>query len=253
MGTSSAYSLTSTAPTPTLASLGSFAMTSASAVQDDITADVRQMWAAAGGPAQDAVTRTLGAAEEATRLAVSARSAGGPGPGYGTSGFGCSLAEVAAVLKGGVTPEVVCVDSYGWDTHTGMNQGGGRIIPWVLADFAASLDAFVTDLGPDLMSRTTVVAMTEFGRTADENSSGGTDHGFGSTMIALGAGVQGGRVHGPHPGLATSDLEGGALAIGTDYRDPLAELVTHRLGNAAHLDTVFPGHTPRPLGVFAAA
>jgi uncharacterized protein (DUF1501 family) len=251
MGGASAYALASTVPVPAMASLGSFTLASADGAADQVAADVRAMWGTAGGPAQDAVTRTLTAARQATQMAGDAGLAATPG--YGTSAFGTAMGEVARVLRAGVTPEVVCVDSYGWDTHVNMRQGDGRIIPYVLKDFASTLEAFATDIGPEAWARTTVVAMTEFGRTADQNAAGGTDHGFGSTMIALGAGVRGGKVHGAHPGLSGSQLSGGALAIATDYRDALAELVTHRLGNAAHLSTVFPGYTPKPLGVFTAA
>lgn len=251
MGGASAYALSSNVPTPAMASLGSFTLASADAAAAQVTDDVRAMWGAAGGPAENAVSRTLEAARQATRMAA------GSGPavtaGYGTSAFGAAMGEVGRVLRSGVVPEVVCVDSYGWDTHVTMRQGDGRVIPYVLKDFAATLDAFATDIGPQAWARTTVVALTEFGRTSDQNAAGGTDHGFGSTMIALGAGVRGGRVLGAHPGLATSQLDGGALAIATDYRDPLAELVAQRLGNAAHLPTVFPGYTPKPVGLFTAA
>ncbi|MGG5260337.1 DUF1501 domain-containing protein [Phycicoccus avicenniae] len=251
MGGASAYALSSTLPTPAMASLGSFAVTSADGVQEQVTSDIREMWAAAGGPAEAAATRTLDAARQATQAAT--KSGPPTVSGYGGSAFGQAMGEVARVLRAGVTPEVVCVDSYGWDTHVNMRQGDGRVLPYVLKDFASTLDAFVTDIGPEAMSRTTIVAMTEFGRTADQNTSGGTDHGFGSTMIALGAGVRGGRVLGRHPGLTASALNGGALAIATDYRDGLAELVSQRLGNGANLATVFPGYTPKPLGLFTAA
>jgi len=121
------------------------------------------------------------------------------------------MQDVAQVIRSGIVPEVVCVDSEGWDTHINMGMPDGRVIPGVLGDFAATLDTFVTDLGPDIMARTTIIAMTEFGRTADQNGSGGTDHGYGSTMIALGAGVHGGQVVGRDV-VEASDVHGIEIA-----------------------------------------
>lgn len=249
LGGSSAYALSTTWPTLAMASLGSYKVTAAADIRPQVLGDISTMWAGAGGIPEDTLVETLAAAEQTTRLAAQ-RYAPSGGVWYSSSAFAQRMQDVAQVIRSGIVPEVVCVDSEGWDTHINMGMPDGRVIPGVLGDFAATLDTFVTDLGPDIMARTTIIAMTEFGRTADQNGSGGTDHGYGSTMIALGAGVHGGQVVGTHPGLATSELDGGALAIGTDYRDPLAELVQHRLGNAANLATVFPGHTPSPVGLF---
>ena len=38
------------------------------------------------------------------------------------------------------------------------------------------------------------------------------------------------------------------LAITTDYRDVLAEIITQRVGNP-NVATVFPDHTPTPVGL----
>ena len=98
------------------------------------------------------------------------------------------------------------------------------------------------------MAGVTVVTMSEFGRRAHENGSGGTDHGHGNVMFLMGGGVNGGQVHTRWPGLAPAALDDGDLAITTDYRDVLAEVVTRRLLNPA-LDQVFPGYTPGAVGV----
>ena len=91
--------------------------------------------------------------------------------------------------------------------------------------------------------------MSEFGRRVAENGSGGTDHGHGSCMFVLGSGILGGRVYGTWPTLAGEALYGpGDLALTTDYRDVLAELVETRLGNPG-LSEVFPGYTPTRLGL----
>jgi len=102
----------------------------------------------------------------------------------------------------------------------------------------------------DAMNRVVVVAMSEFGRTIDENGSQGTDHGHGNAMFLLGGGVQGGKVYGDWPTLtpeARDDADD--LAITTDYRHVLAEMLQRRLGATA-LDAIFPGFTPKPLNLF---
>ncbi len=96
----------------------------------------------------------------------------------------------------------------------------------------------------------TVVVVSEFGRNVRENGSGGTDHGRGTTMFAMGKGIAGGRVLTKNwPGLAKENLEAGQdLKVTVDYRDILSEIVQNRLGNP-NLGFVFPSWTPTTLGV----
>jgi uncharacterized protein (DUF1501 family) len=107
---------------------------------------------------------------------------------------------------------------------------------------ATSLAAFFNDLGP-LADKVTVVTISEFGRRVRENANYGLDHGHGNVMFLLGAGVRGGY-HGTWPGLVDSlDAD---LAVTTDYRSVLAEVVTKRLGRS--VATVFPGFAPEVVG-----
>ncbi len=77
----------------------------------------------------------------------------------------------------------------------------------------------------------TLVTMSEFGRTARENGTGGTDHGHANAMFVLGGQVKGGKVYGKWPGLSNDQLnEGRDLALTTDYRQVLGEVVAHTLG-----------------------
>ncbi len=101
------------------------------------------------------------------------------------------------------------------------------------------------------MERITVVTMSEFGRRVAENSSSGFDHGHGSFMLALGAGVIGGQVYGEWPGLAPGNLVfSGDLDITVDYRTVLAELLNKRF-DQDDFATVFPDWSPEPeLGLF---
>jgi uncharacterized protein (DUF1501 family) len=82
--------------------------------------------------------------------------------------------------------------------------------------------------------------MSEFGRTARENGTAGTDHGHANVMFVLGGTVNGGKVHGRWPGLNNEQLnEGRDLALTTDYRQVLGEVVSKAMG-ASNLDLVFP-------------
>jgi uncharacterized protein (DUF1501 family) len=82
--------------------------------------------------------------------------------------------------------------------------------------------------------------MTEFGRSVRQNGTKGTDHGHGSCFLAMGSGVNGGKVLGDWPGLAPEQLfEERDLAVTTDYRNVLAEVVRKQLG-VTELNRVLP-------------
>lgn len=89
----------------------------------------------------------------------------------------------------------------GWDTHKGQSAGIGRS----LTRLERTILRLKDQLGP-AWSTTTLIAMTEFGRTARENGTKGTDHGTGGVMLMAGGAVRGGKVYGRWPGLADSDL-----------------------------------------------
>ncbi|NWF63265.1 MAG: DUF1501 domain-containing protein [Chloroflexi bacterium] len=167
---------------------------------------------------------------------------------YPDSEFGQSLMQVAQLIKAQIGVEVAAVDLGGWDTHITQGQFSGDM-PNLLADLSAALAAFYLDLG-DMMKRVTVTAMSEFGRRAIENGGLGTDHGHGNVMMVLGKSINGGRVFGQWPGLSNEKLVGpGDLAITTDFRSVLGELVSKHLQNP-FLDQVFPNFTDyQPLGI----
>ncbi|MCB8932163.1 MAG: DUF1501 domain-containing protein [Fimbriimonadaceae bacterium] len=169
------------------------------------------------------------------------------GAAYPDSELGRGLRQVAFLAKARVGLEVAFLDRGGWDTHVAQGSSTGYMALG-LTDVSDSLAAFAKDLGPAL-DRTTVVVMTEFGRRLQENSGLGTDHGRGSVMTVLGGGTQGGRVHAKWPGLEPHELdEVGDLRVTTDYRDVLAEILDKRV-RSTNLAAVFPGHTPKALGV----
>ena len=162
---------------------------------------------------------------------------------YPAGGFGRSMQQIAQLIKANVGVEVAFADINGWDTHvneTGAEPATGQLAN-NLAQLGQSLAAFYQDLG-DRMEDVTLVTMSEFGRTVKENGDRGTDHGHANVMFVLGGDVRGGKVYGAWPGLADEQLyEGRDLALTTDFRDVLGELVARHLGNP-NLRSVFPGY-----------
>ena len=173
------------------------------------------------------------------------------GAAYGRDEFSTGLRRLAQLLKADVGVEAAAVDLPGWDSHFAQEAQVDR-----LADrLATGLAAFRRDLGKR-WERTTVVVMTEFGRTVEENSAFGTDHGRGGAMFVLGGGVAGGRVLGAWRGLSPEVLEPrgllegyGDLPVLNNYRDVLAPVLRAHGAGAADLAAVFPGHRPVPLPV----
>lgn len=161
-------------------------------------------------------------------------------------GFGMGLRQIAQLIKADVGLEVASIDLGGWDTHENQGTQGG-FFNSQLSVLARGLNAFYTDL-QDHMSNVTVITMSEFGRRVAENASAGTDHGHGNFMFLMGGGIQGGHVYADWPSLAPELLNNGDLAITTDYRDVLAEVLTQRMSNSA-IHEVFPNFTHTPQGI----
>ncbi|MCL4253448.1 MAG: DUF1501 domain-containing protein, partial [Anaerolineae bacterium] len=168
------------------------------------------------------------------------------GADYPDSEFGRGLRQIAQLIKADMGLEVACVDSGGWDTHDGQGSIDGEMA-FLLDDFARGLAAFYADL-QDYMGRVTVVSMSEFGRTASENASGGTDHGRANVMFVMGGGSTGG-VYADWRGMTDDVMDEGDLAVTTDYRDILAELLIKRVKNNA-VDQIFPNHTVNVHNLF---
>ncbi len=162
-----------------------------------------------------------------------------PDARYPRSPLGTSLQQIAFLVKSDVGLEVAFAESGGWDPHVQQGTAQGSFSRRA-SDLARAVAAFWRDLG-DHRDDVTVMTMTEFGRTAAENGSGGTDHGHGSCLFVLGSGVDGGKVHGDFPGLERDALyEGRDLPVTTDFRAVFSEVA------GRHLDLdpdagLFPG------------
>jgi uncharacterized protein (DUF1501 family) len=162
---------------------------------------------------------------------------------YPRGKYGDALRQIAQLLKSDVGLEMAFAEIGGWDHHAAEGGASGQIAQRH-REFGGALAAFHRDMG-DRMSDIVVVTMTEFGRTVRENGNRGTDHGHASVSFVMGGPVRGGKVHGRWPGLAPGNLyEGRDLAVTTDFRDLLGELLTRHLG-ATDLKAVFPGFDVR--------
>jgi len=159
------------------------------------------------------------------------------GASYAETGFAQGMKQIGQIIRANMGLEAVAIDINGWDTHAAQGGVQGPLAN-LLQELAGGLSAFYTDMQDD-MHRITVVVMSEFGRRAQENASKGTDHGHGNAMFLMGGGVNGGKVYGAWPGLADEALDRGDLAVTTDYRTILSEIVKKRLLNG-HLSLVFP-------------
>ena len=174
---------------------------------------------------------------------------------YPDTDFGRKLQQIAQLIKADIGLEVAEVDYDGWDTHQGqgnvVGQYGDRV-----QGFAEGLAAFTKDLG-DRLNDTMILTMSDFGRTAAENGTGGTDHGWANCMIAVGgnlATASAGGIVKPvlskWPGLEKDQLhQGRDLLHTTDFRDVLGEVVSVHLGNP-QIKTVLPSHDFKPVGIF---
>jgi uncharacterized protein (DUF1501 family) len=163
---------------------------------------------------------------------------------YPNSQLGRSLMQIAQLIKAGVGLEVAFAEAGGWDTHVNEGNSRGQLAN-LLRDFGQAIAAFGTDLGKR-MDDVVLITMSEFGRTARENGSRGTDHGHANAMFIFGNSVKGGKVYGDWKGLKADQLnEGRDLALTTDFRDVFGEAAYKHMGNQ-NLDKIFPGYQTGP-------
>jgi uncharacterized protein (DUF1501 family) len=157
------------------------------------------------------------------------------------NGFPADAARLARLMRNDPKIQLAFIALGGWDTHAGQGAGSGQLANR-LAPLGQGLAVLAQRLGP-LFDDTTVVVMSEFGRTARENGNRGTDHGHGNVMWLLGGRVNGGKVYGEWPGIGDAQLnEGRDLAVTTDFRSVLAQVAERHLQlGDRQLAVVFPG------------
>jgi uncharacterized protein (DUF1501 family) len=161
-------------------------------------------------------------------------------------GFANALKSVARLIKMDIGLQAITLDYGNWDTHeyqTGRFRGQ-------LEPLSNGLAAFWNDMAA-YHGRIVMVAVTEFGRRLRSNKSDGTDHGRAGVMMVLGGDVRGGKLYGRWPGLTTEQLDEGVdLAVTTDYRQVLSEVLQYCTGQTNA--SVFPSfQASHSLGLFA--
>ena len=139
------------------------------------------------------------------------------------------------------------VDVGGWDTHVGQGAASG-LLANRLGQLGRALAAYADGMGA-AWNQTTVVVISEFGRTFRENGDKGTDHGHGTTYWVLGGGVKGGRIAGPQVDVTQANLlQNRDYPVLTNYRELFGGLLQRMWGlNGTQLEQVFPGAKPKDL------
>jgi len=161
-------------------------------------------------------------------------------------GFELSARRIARLMKSDYN--LAFVDVGGWDTH--VNQGAATgYLAGRLGELGRGLAGFADESGPDAWNRTTVIVVSEFGRTFRENGDKGTDHGHGSVYWVMGGAVKGGRIAGPQVAVTAATLnQNRDYPVLTDYRALIGGVVQRRFGlSDARLETVFPQAAPKDL------
>ena len=171
----------------------------------------------------------------------------GGGATYEDNEVGRNLQSVARVIRMDLGIRAFTVDMGGWDTHENQPPR----LAALAGQLSRALGAFHEDLHAKL-GDLVVVVMSEFGRRLRSNKSNGTDHGHAGLTLVSAPHVLGGRMHGGWPGLASDKLDNAVdLAMTTDIRSILAELMTGPLATPAAASVAFPNFTPKKVGLFA--
>ena len=208
-----------------------------------------ETYASRGGLVGEAALRSLDSIAELASVDFAGHVPAN-GAQYPSGDLGARLRGAATLIQARVGIEAITVDVDGWDLHAAEGPLDGAMAA-LLDELTRALEAFYLDLLGSLDDYV-LVCLSEFGRRVAENASGGTDHGHGNALFVLGGGVNGGRVFAHWPGLAPVALDGEDLAVTTDYRDVLGEILARRLGvGPAGLAAIFPQHAFSAVGVMA--
>ena len=213
-------------------------------------ASLNTAWTGASGPLASGATEAVNISRgPGQQLKAAPASAVAYPTVWNASPFAEPLQNAAKLVKADLGTDVIAIDAGNWDLHTNYGTLQWGSMQSNIDGLAQSLKAFFDDLGT-LRTRVTVVTISEFGRRVAENGSQGFDHGWGNMMLVAGAGVKGGHYYGTWPGLAGTSLSDGDLAVTTDYRNVLGEIVAKRFPDRSVTD-LFPGLGYTPLGFMA--
>lgn len=164
-----------------------------------------------------------------------------------TRGFELEAKRIAKMMRDKYA--LGFIDVGGWDTH--VNQGGATgALANKLEELGRGLVAYQQEMGA-MWRNTTVVVISEFGRTFRENGKQGTDHGHGSVYWVLGGGIKGGSVVGEQIKLEQNSLfQNRDYPVLNEYRSVLGGIFAGLYGlNAQKMDSIFSGVKTRDLGL----
>ncbi|MEZ8889716.1 DUF1501 domain-containing protein [Vibrio sp. 10N.247.311.14] len=169
--------------------------------------------------------------------------------------FKSLMGKTGDILSADNGPNIAALELGGWDTHANQGNVNGRLSNQ-LKTLDGGLAALKTSLG-DRWQKTVIIAASEFGRTAKENGTKGTDHGTGNVMFVAGGALPslkgvGGKVIANWPGLSQSQLyEGRDLNPTTDMRSVIKGVLYQHLSvEVKQLNIIFPDSADiRPMNL----
>ncbi len=231
--------------TATVASLASGATATAKSALDQMNVATAFKLLYSG---DDHLSKTVREATDTRREIMNDLASDDPKADQGSiplNGLAADTARLGLLMARDARVRLAFVPVGGWDTHANQGNGKGQLANRFVL-LGQALDALVQNLGSQF-NDTTILVVSEFGRTVLQNGSGGTDHGHGNVSLVLGGATKGGQVYGQWPGLEYSALyEGRDLAITTDFREIIASILEQRFALPDRmLSAVLPSMPPR--------
>jgi uncharacterized protein (DUF1501 family) len=172
---------------------------------------------------------------------------------FPSSQFGQALQSIAQLLAGrstiGASRQLFHTAQGLYDTHANQLS----LHAGYLAEFDAGIGAFLAALEElNLSEQVLICTVSDFGRTMQSNSGGGSDHGWATNQLVFGGGIRGGRIIGsiPEPAIGGSnDIYGQGQWIPDLSISQMTAPIASWMGlTQAQVSTVFPDLVNFPLG-----
>ncbi len=200
-----------------------------------------------GMPNEDKVKSGLHMRQEVASVLADEMQAAGRGA-VSAAGFELEARRMGKLMRD--LYKIGFVDVGGWDTHVNEGSSQGQLAN-LLGNLSRGLVSFKEELGPAAWKETTVLVISEFGRTFRENGNRGTDHGHGTVYWLMGGKVKGGQILGDQVEVAERTLfQKRDYVVLNEYRSVIGGLLKNLYGmDKQQLERIFPGATPKNLGV----